>query len=339
MAGAIYFTHLDCFSGYNQINLSENSRKYTAFSPGNIQINDTSGKQENYNCAGQFQMRRLPQGLKISPNSFSRIVTLAMSGLTYEKCFVYLDDLIVFGRNLENHNKNLIDVFERLRKVNLKLNPNKCNFLRKEILYLGHIVTENGVLPDPEKIKIMQEYPVPQNLNDVKRFVAFANYYRKFINGFAEIAHPLNKLCRKNVPFIWDSECQKAFHKLKNCLITPPLLSYPDFSHNNEFRLQTDASGFAIGAILANGDNKPVAYASRTLNKNELNYPTIEKELLAIVWGVKHFRPYLYGRKFKILTDHKPLVYLFNMRDPSSRLLKFRMVLEEYDFIVEYVKG
>lgn len=142
-------------------------------------------------------MKRLPMGLKISPSAFSRLMTVAMAGLNYEKCFVYLDDLIVFGRNLNEHNKNLTDVFNRLRKVNLKLNPLKCEFLKKEILYLGHIISENGISPDPDKIQALKEYPTPKNCDEVKRFVAFANYYRKFIPKFAEISVPLNKLSRK----------------------------------------------------------------------------------------------------------------------------------------------
>jgi lipoate-protein ligase A len=321
LSGSIYFSHLDLFSGYYQVLLDEESRKYTAF------------------CSGTYQLTRLPQGLKVSPGSFSRMITVAMSGLNYEKCFVYLDDLIVFGRNLADHNKNLMDVFYRLRKVNLKLNPEKCDFLKKEILYLGHVVSEKGILPDPDKLKVLNEYPVPKNIDEVKRFVAFANYYRKFIPNFAEKAHPLNKLSRKNVDFTWNEQCQKSFETLKESLITPPVLAYPDLSERNHFIIQTDASGYSIGAILANNDGRPTAYTSRGLNKAELNYPTIQKELLAIVWAIKYFRPYLYGRRFTIQTDHRPLIYLFNLRDPSSRLLKFRLELEEYDFTVEYVKG
>lgn len=321
LSGCIYFTHLDLNQGFYNVDLEPASRKFTGF------------------CSGQFQMTRMPMGLKTSPSSFSRMMNMAMAGLCYEKCLCYQDDLIVLGRNLTEHNKNLIEVLERLRKVNLKLNPSKCDFLKKELLYLGHIVSENGVLPDPEKIEVVKNYPVPQNSGDVKRFVALANYYRKFIPNFAEIAYNLNVLCRKNKTFIWNDDCQKSFEALKKCMITPPVLQYPDFSSTNQFIVQTDASGYAIGAILSNADSRPVAYASRSLNKAERNYPTIEKELLAIVWAVKHFRPYLYGRTFKIITDHKPLVYLFSQKDPSSRLLKFRLCLEEYDYVIEYVKG
>jgi hypothetical protein len=321
LSGSVYFSHLDLFSGYYQQELDKESRKYTAF------------------CSGQYQMTRLPMGLKISPSSFSRMITMAMSGLTYEKCFVYLDDIVVFGRNLGDHNKNLISIFERLRKVNLKLNPTKCDFLKKEVLYLGHIVSAEGILPDPNKISAITGYPRPTNEKETRSFVALTNYYRKFIPNFADKAYYLNQLSRKDVKFNWDSNCQKAFDTLKEAISNPPILQYPDFNQSNTFILHTDASGYALGAVLSNGDGRPVAYASRGLNKAELNYATIEKELLAIVWSTKHFKPYLYGRHFVIKTDHKPLIYLFNMRDPSSRLIKFRLALEEYNFTVEYVKG
>lgn len=323
LSGSLYFSHLDLHQGFYQCMLKPESRDVTSF----------------VTSTGQYRMKRLPMGLKISPSAFSRVMSIAMSGLTYEKCFIYCDDLVIFGRNREIHNKNLMDVFERLRKMNLKLNPNKCEFMKTQLLYLGHVVSAEGVLPDPEKIRVLEKYPVPENADEVRRFVAFCNYYRKFIKHFSEITIPLNKLCRKNESFIWSVECQKSFDLLKNKLINPPVLQYPDFSDENTFILQTDASGIAIGSVLCNKDLKPVAYASRPLNKAELNYPTIQKELLAIVWSIKHFRPYLYGRKFNIKTDHKPLIYLFGMKDPSTRLLKFRLQLEEYDYSIDYIKG
>lgn len=323
LSGDIYFSHLDLYQGFYQVNLDKNSRPYTAF---------TTGKN-------QFQMTRMPMGIKSSPNGFSRMMTLAMSGLNHDKCLIYQDDLVVFGRNLQSHNQNLLEVLNRLRKINLKLNPVKCIFLQKQILYLGHVVSDKGILPDPEKTKVLENYPKPQSVDEIKRFVAFANYYRKFIPNFSEIAIPLNKACRKNIQFLWSEECEQSFNLLKTALTKPPVLQYPNFSPDNEFLLQTDASGKAIGSVLCNMDGRPVAYASRSLNKAEINYPTIEKELLSIVWSVKYFRPYLYERRFKIQTDHKPLVYLFSMRDPSSRLLKFRLQLEEYNFTVEYLKG
>jgi RNase H-like domain found in reverse transcriptase/Reverse transcriptase (RNA-dependent DNA polymerase) len=284
-------------------------------------------------------MKRLPMGLKISPSAFSRMMTIALAGLNYEKCFVYLDDVIVFGRNLNQHNKNLMSVLERLRRVNLRLNPQKCQFLRKSVLYLGHKISENEILPDPEKIKVVKSYPTPTNADETRRFVAFANYYRKFIQNFSLIAQPLNKLSRKNVEFFWSQECNSAFEELKEKLASPQVLDYPDFSEENTFQLTTDASKIGLGAVLANGNGRPVAFTSRVLNKQEKNYSTTEIEILAIVWALKHYRPYLYGRHFIVHTDHKPLVYLFSQIDPSSRLCKFKTALMGYDFEIKYVKG
>lgn len=322
LSNNIYFSKLDLSQSYYQLSLEEQSRKYTAF---------TTDKQ--------YQMKRCPMGLKTSPSVFSRLMTIAMSGLNYKACLIYLDDCIVVGNCLETHNKNLISILERFRKVNLKLNPLKCEFLRKEIVYLGHKITSEGIYPDPSKIESLNNYPTPQNADEVKRFVAFANYYRRFISKFAEIAYPLNALCKKDAVFLWTDECERAFQKLKQALISPKVLDYPDFSDNNTFTLQTDACKQGLGAILSNSNGKVVAYASRNLKPAETRYPVIELELLAIVWSVRHFRPYLYGKKFNIRTDHRPLIYLFNMTDPSSRLTKFRLFLEEYDFEISYVPG
>ena len=321
VGGATYFSCIDLSQGYYQMELDSEGRPCTAFSTE----------------TGHYQMKRLPMGLKISPSIFSRMMSIAMSGLVASRCFVYLDDLIIFGRNLHQHNRNLMDVFERLREVNLKIHPGKCSFLRKEVLYLGHILSDKGILPDPEKSRVMRDFPKPKNADEVRRFVAFANYYRKFIPNFASIALPLNKLLKKDVDFDFNNDCEKSFEIIKQILISPEILQFPDFE--KEFILRTDASGFALGAVLSNHDDKPVAYGSKTLNPAERNYSTIEKELLAIVWAVKHYRPYLFGRHFKILTDHRPLVYLFSLKEPASRLIKFRLILEEYNFTVEYSPG
>lgn len=198
LGGAKYFSHLDLSQAYHQVELEPSCRKYTAFTT-------PSGFQ--------FQMTRLPQGLKTSANCFSRVMTLAMSGLNFNSCFVYLDDLIVFGNSLQNHNQNLVKILNRLRQVNLKLNPSKCTFMKKDILYLGHVISSNGISPDINKVSVVQNFPTPQNADECKRFVAMANYYRKFINNFAQIAYPLNRLSRKSVEFKWTDVCQASSEK------------------------------------------------------------------------------------------------------------------------------
>lgn len=267
-------------------------------------------------------------------------MTIAMSGLNYSQCFVYLDDLIVFGKNIEDHNHNLHNVFQRLRDSNLKLNAKKCEFLKTQMLYLGFVVSDKGISPDPAKVEVVKKFPKPTTVNECKRFVAFANYYRRHIKNFSQIASPLNKLTRKGVQFQWNEKEDKAFEALRQKLIGSEVLEFPEFSPSNIFEITTDASKYGLGAVLHNGNGKPVvAYASRMLNAAEQNYSTIAKELLGVVWAVRHFRPYLYGRRFKIFTDHRPLVYLFSMTDPSSRLTKFRLALEDYSFDVFYKKG
>jgi hypothetical protein len=193
-----------------------------------------------------------------------------LSGLQGIKCFVYLDDIVVYGSSLRDHNNKLTEIFQRLRQHNLKLRPTKCEFLRKEITYLGHLISENGIKPDPGKISAVMDYPRPADADNVRSFLGLASYYRKFIENFADIAYPLNQLLKRNVPFEWTSLCEESFTKLKEKLINLPILQFPNYSR--EFIVTTDASQNAIGAVLSQGTigkDLPIAYASRTLNSAE----------------------------------------------------------------------
>lgn len=251
---AKYFSILDLFQGFHQIPLNEESRDLTSFSTD----------------SGSFRWKVLPFGLNIAPNSFSRMMSIAFSGLTPTQCFLYMDDLIVIGASERHHINNLKSVFESCKKYNLKLNPYKCEFFRSEVTYLGHRCTQNGVLPDDSKIKTMLNYPAPNSKDSVKRFVAFANYYRRFIRNFADIAAPLNKLTRKRSTFEWTSECKNSFNTLKNSLISPTILQYPDFS--KQFIVTVDASKYGVGAILSQSqddEDLPIAYASKSFTKGE----------------------------------------------------------------------
>jgi len=229
---------------------------------------------------------------------------------------------------------------ERLRRFNLKIEPDKCEFLKTELSYLGHVVTTEGVKPDPLKVKAIKEFPTPRNTKDVKSFLGLTGYYRRFISQFSKIAKPLNELLKKGQKWRWEQEQIESFHLLQDALTREPVLSYPDF--NKQFVLTCDASSFAVGAILSQGKighDKPISFASRTLNRAEMGYSTIEKELAAIVWACKHYRPYLIGRTFTIVTDHKPLTWMFSVKDPSSRLLRWRLLLEEFDYTIQYKAG
>ena len=319
-----YFTTLDLASGFHQVPIDPNDSQKTAFST----------------MFGHYEYLRMPFGLKGAPATFQRLMNSVLTGLQGIKCFVYIDDVVIYGNSLEDHNSKLIDVFKRLRQNNLKLHPDKCEFMRKEVQYLGHVIGEDGIKPDPKKISAVSNYPVPTCQKDIKSFLGLAGYYRKFIKNFSDIIFPISKLLKKEQEFIWTDQQQNSFEILKSKLTSAPILQYPDFS--KRFILTTDASGSAIGAILSQGvigEDLPIAYASRALNKAEMNYATIEKELLAIVWGIQHFRPYLYGREFTIYTDHKPLKWLESNRDLGSRLTRWRIKLSDYNYTIEYKKG
>jgi hypothetical protein len=235
----------------------------------------------------------MPFGLKSAPSTFQRMMNNVLSELIGDRCLVYMDDILITGETLKEHNSKLRGVFQKLREYNLNIEPDKCELL-KELNYLGHIVTPEGVRSDENKIKAVIEFPTPKTQKDIKSFLGLAGYYRKFIVDFSAIARPLTNLLKKENEWKWTEQEQASFELLKFKLTSTPVLQYPDFS--KPFILTTGTSGYAIGAILSQGklgQDKPVAYTSRTLNKAELNYATVEKELLTIVWACKHFRPYL----------------------------------------------
>ena len=205
---------------------------------------------------------------------------------------------------------------------------------------MGHLITRKGIKPNPKKIKAIQKFPIPKTAKEIKSFLGLLGYYRKFINGFAKITKPFTKCLKKGATIEHTREFKDAFELCKQILCNDPILQYPDFE--KPFILTTDASNVAIGAVLSQGrigSDLPIAYASRTLNTAELNYSTVEKELLAIVFGTNYFRPYLFGRKFTIITDHKPLEYLFNLKEPHLRFVRWRLKLEEFDYQICYKKG
>lgn len=319
-----YYTTLDLAQGYHQVKMHPDHKERTAFSTER----------------GHFEFQRVPFGLKGAPATFQRLMNTVLTGLNGLKTFVYLDDIIIYARDIPDHSKKLQEVFERLRQFNLKLQPTKCEFMRKEVNYLGHVITDQGVRPDPQKVQCVMDYPIPRNSKDIKSFLGLSGYYRRFIPDYGKIAKPLTSLLKKDVEFKWSDLCQKAFEDLKNALTNEPLLQYPDF--NQIFNLTCDASGYAIGCVLSQGPigkDLPIAYASRTLNKAEQNYSTTERELCAIIWGVKQFRPYLLGQEFNIITDHRALTWLFNVKDPGSRLTRWRLKLEEYQYQIQYKPG
>ena len=289
---------------------------------------------------GHYEVERMPFGLCNAPATFQRLMDHTLTGLQGTEMFVFLDDIILYASSLTEHLIKFKKLAHRLREANLTLQPTKCKFLNKEVAYLGHIITEEGVKPDQNKIQAIQKYPAPRTPKGIKDFLGLTGYYRRFLLEFSKMARPLSSLLKKDVSFHCGSSQHTAFDHLRSALQKEPILQYPNFEM--EFHVTTDASEYAIGGILSqavDGKELPIAYASRLLNKAEINYATIEKELLAIVYCVRHFRPYLYGRKFILFTDHQPLIWLHRVKDPTSRLVRWRLKLSEYEYEIRYQPG
>ncbi|XP_028299789.1 uncharacterized protein LOC114461699 [Gouania willdenowi] len=324
LSTAKYFSTLDLTSGYWQVEMTPRARKAAAF------------------CTrkGLFEWNVMPFGLCNAPATFQRLMDRVLMGLQWETCLVYLDDIIILGRDSAQMLERLEQVLIRLRLANLKLKPSKCCLFREKVAYLGHIVSAGGVATDPQKIQQVEEWPAPQNVSEVRQFVGLASYYRRFVENFATIARPLHELTQKYARFHWTPECQEAFDRLKKMLTSAPVLGYP--LDDGDFFLDTDASDWGIGAVLSQvqgEEERVLAYGSRRLSATEQNYCTTRRELLAVVEFTTHFRQYLLGRPFTVRTDHSSLRWLTRLREPEGQLARWLEKLAEYDFQVIHRPG
>ena len=344
---AKYFCSLDMISGYNQVAVAEEHKERTAF----------------ITPCGFYQMRKMPFGLSNSPSTFQRMVEKVLDGLM-TVCTVFLDDILVHGKTENEMYVNLSLVFDRLRQAGLKLKPKKCRFFQSSIDYLGFTVSPEGVRCSDQHIEDVKKWIEPTNVKELQSFLGFANFHRRFIAGFAQIAEPLTKLLRghtnvkrshakktnksKNVsdpePWKWDQEQQSAFDNLKTALTTPPCLSYPDFQ--KPFQLHVDASRVALGAALYQQDDQgkshPIAFGSRVLNAAERNYSAHKLEFLALKWAISvKFAYYLYGSKhrFDVFTDHNPLLYLTTTAKLDALGHRWLAELAPYHFRIFYKPG
>ena len=266
-----------------------------------------------------YEFNQVPFGLCNAPATFSRLMDCVLAGLHWETCLFYLDDIIVFSSTWEEHLARLRQVFEQLRHANLKSGADKCTFTAKEVNYLGHRVTEEGLLPDSSLLAAIREIPPPKTATEVRSFLGLAGYYRLYVKNFAAIAGPLHALTRKDAVFHWNAECQAAFDRLKTLLTTSPITAFPDFSQAFKERI--------------------ICCASRAFNQAEKAYPATKLECLAIVWAVAKFRPYLMAMPFEVYTDHYALQWLKTMRTGSVLLHRWSAALEEYDFTVRHRPG
>ena len=254
----------------------------------------------------------MPFGLCTAPVTFQRTMDVVLSGLTYAICLCYLDDVIVFGRDINENNERLETVLLRLREHNLHVKLSKYKIAEREVAFLGHVISRTEIQPEPTKISVGRDIPRPRSVKEIKSFIGVADYYRKFIPGFATVASPLVRLAEKKTSFSWTAKSKNSFSRLKSLLCSAPILCYPKFGR--EFILQTDASDFGVGAILlqidGNGLEKVVAYAPKALSARQKKLSATEKEACATVFQTKQFRVYLLGRHFRIVADHNALRWL-----------------------------
>jgi hypothetical protein len=319
-----YFTSLDLKAGYWQVLLDEGSVALTAFSTPD----------------GHYEFLRLPFGLKNAPADFSRLMREIIGDLEFVEC--YIDDLIVHSADFKSHLKHISQVLDRLSGANLKINLEKCVWLGLEIKVLGYIISHNKIMMDPAKVEAIANCLAPTNIRELQRFVGCCNYYSKFVKDFALIVKPLFDLTKKDTKYVWSELAELGFVQLKELLLQYPILRQPDPSQ--PFIIHCDSSGYASGAILSQVDPESgleyvVVYASRILKGAETHYTITEKECLAVVWSVKLFRPYIYGSKFTVITDHEALKWLMGLKNPVGRLARWVIYLQCLDFEIIHKKG
>ena len=335
-----YFSTLDLTSGYWQVEVAERDKHKTAFST----------------PMGLYEANRMPFGLQNAPSTFQRLMTCCFGDLNYINLLIYLDDIIIFSKTFTEHLERLQVVFNRLREHGLKLKPSKCHLMKKEVQYLGHLVSAEGIKTDPDKISKVKDWKRPTNGKEMQQFLGLTGYYRRYVEGYAKLVAPLYRLTSgdprkkkrgRKVPFIpppkfqWTEECETAFQVLKEKLTTAPVLGYPDYSL--PFLLQTDASGEGLGAVLAqvqDGSERVIAYASRGLNPAETRYPAHKLEFLALKWAVTgKFYDHLYGHKFSVFTDNNPLKYVMTTAKLDATGQRWVSQLSMFDFNIQYRQG
>ena len=273
--------------------------------------------------------------------AFSMVMNEVLRGINWKYALVYIDDIIIFSTSFQEHLHHLGSVFSRLIQAKLKLQPAKCLFAMPKVPYLGHIISEKGIAPDPEKTKAVETFPVPKTKTDVKSFLGLCNYYRKFIKDFSHTATALTQLLKKDNPFHWTDACHKAFQTLKDTLVTSPILMFPDIS--KPFILYTDASDYAIGYILGQLDDQGkkhvIAYGGRSMNEAERRWGITDKEGLALVEGVRHYKVYLSGKPFTVYTDHSALKSLQLPKKHSGRKQRWYEFLQAFEYTIIHKPG
>ena len=333
LQGNSYFTVLDMKAGYHQISVLEEHKQRTAFTVGPL---------------GFYEYNRMPFGLVNAPATYQRLMEDCFDGLNLNICFIYLDDLIIFSKSYDEHVDRLRQVFDRIRTEGLKLSPSKCHFFKSKVKYVGHIVSKEGLQPDPVKIEKVLNWPRPTSPEEIRKFLGFIGYYRKFIKDFAKISRPLNDLMppshqpkkrkKSTTEWNWTSQHEDSFNLLKTAVSSPPVLGFPNF--DEPFELHTDACGSGLGAVLyqhQEGANRVISYASRSLSRAEKNYPAHKLEFLALKWAItEKYKDYLLGHRFVVYTDNNPLTYVLTSAKLDATSQRWVAALSSFDFDVRY---
>ena len=327
LLGAKWFTAIDIRDAYYRIRIKEGEEWKTAFRT----------------RFGHYEYQVMPFGLTNAPASFQELINDTIREYLDIFALAYLDDILIFSTTYKEHVQHVRMVLQKLREKDLPVKLSKCEFHKHSIGFLGYIVSDQGIGPDPSKVEAVKDWPKPRNVKDIQAFLGLVNYYRKFIEGFSGIATPLTKLTCKDTPFIWNHDCEEAFKELKHRLATAPILAI--FDPEREAILETDASDYAIGACLTQkGEDKKlrtVAYYSRKMTGPELNYDIHDKELLAVVEALREWRVYLEGTvtPVQIYTDHKNLLYWTTTKQLNRRQVRWAETLASYSFKINHVRG
>ena len=320
-----HFTKLDLTHAYQQMLLDDSSLKY-------VTVNTHQGL---------YQYQRLPFGVSSAPAIFQRAMDTILQGLSGVAC--YLDDILITGADEDQHLRTLEEVLKRLKQAGVRVKRSKCAFSKDSVEYLGHWIDAQGLHTAPKKVEAMKNAPTPTDVQQLRSFLGMLHYYGKFIPDLATLLHPLNKLLQKDTKWKWSAECDESFVQAKERMTTAPVLAHYD--PHLPIRLAGDASAYGMGAVIAHlypdGSECPIAYASRTFTPAERNYAQLEKEALSLVFGVRKFHKHLYGRRFTLYTDHKPLTTILGPKTgipplAAARLQRWALILSAYTYDLQF---
>jgi hypothetical protein len=309
VSGPTLYSTMDLTSGYHQFPVRNSDIPKTAF----------------VTKYGLYEFLKMPMGLKSAPMTFQRVMELALQGLQWQICLIYLHDVVIFSKTFDEHMERLTRVFDRISTAGLKLKPEKCQLLQTEVTFLGHVVSGEGVRPHPSNILKIKEWPPPQTVTQIRQFLGMASYYRRFVKDFSQIVRPMVQLTKKGADFIWSEACTASFEEVKNILTTAPVMAYP--RDEGGYILDTDACDVSIGAALSqiqDGQEKVIAYGSRKLNKAETNYCVTDKELLALRHFVEYYPQYLPSTSLK---------------EPKGRIARWLEILSAFEFSIQHRPG